>query len=230
MPSEGCQSEDEYDDHYSDSDTDKQSCSSMGPGTEDYYASEELLSEGDSLPLIDYGRLKHQLRAFLGPRASPDDLHSVALSYVNVAIQLKGGAPLTSDELAGDVPITYPFGLTNAVAIVEQLIAMESPVDPVSGEFVGAVESIYDLLEEGGEILSSYSSAGLVEYADVSSPPPPRECFVCDRREGTPDRAVRDLDKNGNEIIPDNDRGRTPPSANLDALLARQGELDDAQR
>lgn len=58
--------------------------------------------------------LERRLRAFFEPRPTAEDLRSIALSYINVAIQLKGGAPLMSDELVGNVPITYMFGLTNA--------------------------------------------------------------------------------------------------------------------
>lgn len=210
-PLAGHQSEDEYDDLYSDSDSDTWSRTSAGPNSEDYYASEELSSEDEAPLLIDPGMLERQLRAFFGPRPSAEDLRSIALSYINVAIQLKGGAPLTSNELAGNIPITYPFSLTNAASLIEQLIAMESPANPVDSEFVGAVESIYDLLEEGGLTLSDYSSVGSAEYSDGSSFPPSRECLMCDGREGTPEGAVRDVNDDGNEVVPPEDEGRQTP-------------------
>jgi hypothetical protein len=59
-------SKDDYDDLYSDSDTDVKSRSSLGPDTKDYFASEELSSEDESPSLVDYGRLEGQLRAFFG--------------------------------------------------------------------------------------------------------------------------------------------------------------------
>lgn len=60
-------SKDEYDDLYSDSDTNVKLRSSSGLDIKDYFTSEELSSADESPSLIDYERLERQLRAFFGP-------------------------------------------------------------------------------------------------------------------------------------------------------------------
>jgi hypothetical protein len=144
----------------------------------------------------------------------------LALSYINVTIQLEGGPPLTSVELAGDMPVTYLFGLTNVAAILERLISREPTDHPMGDEFVGAVESVYDLLEDDDLTLTNYSSAGSVEHFDGSNFPPLCECLMCDGREDTPEGALRDVDENGNEIILAGDATCKLQRPNLDALLA----------
>lgn len=104
-----------------------------------------------------------------------------------------------------DIPVTYLFGLTNTATILERLISREPTDHPTGGEFVGAVESIYDLLEEDDPTLTSYSSTGLMEHSDGRSFPPLRECLMCDGREATPQGALHDIDENDNEIIPTED-------------------------
>jgi hypothetical protein len=52
---------------------------------------------------------------------------------------------------------------------------------------------------------------------------------MCDGREATPDGALHDVNENGNEIIPAEDDMHEPQWPDLDALLARRGELNEAQ-
>lgn len=207
---------------------------SMSPKSEDYYASEQLSSDNKDPPLIDHVRLERQLRARIGPRPTANLMKALALSYINVAIQIQGCAPLTSDELSGRVPVTYPFGLTNVASIIEQLVNMEREEEPPSGEFVGAIESFYDLLEEGDQAISAHESTDSAETDDDGRFPVSRECHMCEGRAHTPEGAVWSVDSDGNEVVPGvplEEGGNGAPS-HLDAaaLEAQQGELDEVQQ
>ena len=63
------------------------------------HAPEARAPGSDQLLGFDYGRLEHQLGAFLGPRPSWEDLRCLIFSFANVMAQLAGGEPLSLEYL-----------------------------------------------------------------------------------------------------------------------------------
>ena len=53
----------------------------------------------DWLLSFDYGRLKRQLGAFLGPRPSREELRCLTFSFTNAMMQLVRGEPLSLEHL-----------------------------------------------------------------------------------------------------------------------------------
>ncbi|RLM84893.1 hypothetical protein C2845_PM04G09490 [Panicum miliaceum] len=141
---------------------------------------------GDSPPLdFDYERLGHQLRVFLGPRLTQEDLHLTLISLANVTTQLSGGEPLSPEISARGVPTRFPFGLRKAVGDAHRLAAMFFGSTPTNGEFVGMadyiLESFHDLLAGESEVISDSGSTG-------GSHHPSPECFMA----GVPEGRVED--------------------------------------
>jgi hypothetical protein len=86
-------------------------------------ALEDRVSE-DSGPLdFDYESLGSQLRVFLGPRSTQEDLHHVLFSLANVMAQLSKGEPLSPEIPTRGIPVRFPFGLCSTVEDVCRLAA-----------------------------------------------------------------------------------------------------------
>ena len=160
------------------------------------HASETHAPRSDQLLGFDYGRLEHQLDAFLGPRSSWEDLRCLTFSFTNVMMQLARGEPLFPEYLIRSAPVALPSDLRNAVETAGHLVAQCTPPSPTNNEFVGmtkyVMESLHDLLT--GEMESPSKSE-----SNRGSHHSSRECFMA----GTPKRHVESIHEG--EATPTND-------------------------
>ena len=73
-------------------------------------------------PVFNYGRLEHQLDAFLRPRPYIEELCFLTFSFANAMVQLTGGEPFSLEHLTRGAPASFPFGLRNAAGTVGHLV------------------------------------------------------------------------------------------------------------
>jgi hypothetical protein len=179
---------------------------------------------GDSPPLnFNYERLGHQLRVFLGPQPTQEDLYLTLFSLANVTTQLSGGEPLSPEIPARSVPTRFHFGLRNAAGDAHCLAAVFFGSTPTDGEFVGMTDyiskSFHDLHAGESEVISDSGSS-------EGSHHPSRECFMV----GVPEGRVKDA--HSMETPPSSpnngarERNQAPPPARLEQLQERQKELE----
>ena len=113
-------------------------------------APEAHVPGSDQLLGFDYGRLEHQLDAFLGPRPCQEDVRCLNFSFANVMMQLAGGEPLSPEYLTRDASAAFLFSLRNATRTVGHLVVQCMYPPPIDDEFMGmadyVVESFHDLL------------------------------------------------------------------------------------
>ena len=84
---------------------------------------EAHVPRSDRLLGFDYGRLEHQLDAFLGPLPSQEELRRLTFSFANAMMQLARLEPLSPEHLTRAAPIAFLFGLRNAAGTVGHLVA-----------------------------------------------------------------------------------------------------------
>jgi hypothetical protein len=75
-------------------------------------------SEGDWLLDFNSRRLRHKLRAFLGPRPTQEDLCQVLFSLTNITAQLSGGESLSPKIMAGNASTTFTYTMQLRMCVV----------------------------------------------------------------------------------------------------------------
>ena len=132
------------------------------------HAPESHVLGSDHLLGFDYGRLEHQLDAFLGPRPSREDVRCLTFSFTNVMTQLARGEPLSPEYFTRDAPTTLSFGLCNATRTIGHLTVQCMYPPPMDDEFMGmadyVMESFHDLLIGDSESISDSDSSRGVHH------------------------------------------------------------------
>jgi len=180
-------------------------CSDNNDALVDTLQGLRLQSQEPDVPTVsssgtsDSARLECQLQAFLGRQPAQDDLRCTVYLLANVAAQLAGGNPISSDAMLDHATKSFPFGMENATQCMHRHMVQHGPTHPNDSELVGMVELVAD---SDDDLLAEDSLLGSDTRSCTGSHHPSLECFVT----GTPEGYVEDAEDSSRHS-----RDRTPP-------------------